>query len=803
MIFLKKQRKRRPVAVFLLSCTLVLLLLACILVIGGTAFAMRVPSRELKEELFFIGVRDRTTRLYYADETGTAVELTEDRISGYENALYCPLDEMAESLKNAFIAIEDKRFYEHGGIDWVRTLSAVRNYLTGDARFGGSTITQQLVKNLTGDSERSVSRKVSELMRAAALEKKLSKNAILEQYLNVVNLSENCYGVRTAANVYFNKEPRELSLVESAAIAAITNNPAKYDPIKHPDANRQRRDLILREMHAQGMIDGKSLELALGTDTVLDVNTAAMSGRVNSWFADMAVSDVIEDLVATGRYTRAEASRLVYTGGLRIYLTVNPTMQRELNAYYEDASNFPTHTDGRKANSAMMVINPHNGDILAVAGAVGKKTSNRVQSYATDTRRPSGSVIKPLSVYAQAIERGLITSATVFDDVPLSYKENGAPWPRNSPNLYRGLTTVGQAVAESVNTVAVSVLSRLGHRSAYQFLTRDLGFTSLHAERDLGAASLALGQQYTGVSLREMLGGYTALANEGVYTGTRSYTRVLDSTGTVLLEKESKENRVLSPETAEIMTMLLRRAVNEGTGRELTVKKTAQIAGKTGTSSGSCDKWFIGYTPTLLAGVWYGYDIPESVADLRGNHALAIFDDVMGRVLTEADCSATFQATGRVVTARYCRDSGCLLSDACLLDPRGDRSEIGYFKKGTEPKTECHCHALISYCTEGRGIAHEGCPAESCHNVALVRVRRFFPRQIKVLDAPYTYGGTFVENGRELTNNEPYYANIEKDKRNYGIEMGIEPFNRACPGHHLNEDFWMRREMLDDTADSP
>ncbi len=764
---------------------------------------MRVPSRELKEELFYIGARDRTTRLYYEDESGTAVELVGDRISGYENALYCPLNEMAADLKNAFIAIEDKRFYGHGGIDWIRTLSAVRSYLSGNARFGGSTITQQLVKNLTGDSERSVSRKVSELMRAAELEKKLSKNAILEQYLNIVNLSENCYGVRTAANVYFNKEPRDLTLVESATIAAITNNPAKYDPIKHPEVNRGRRDLILREMRAQGMIDSEALALALATDTVLDVNSDAMSGRVNSWFADMAVADVINDLVKTGRYTRAEASRLVYTGGLRIYLTVNPDIQRKLTTYYEDASNFPTHTDGRKANSAMMVINPHNGDILAVAGAVGKKASNRVQSYATDTKRPSGSVIKPLSVYAQAIERGLITSATVFDDVPLSYKENGAPWPRNSPNLYRGLTTVGQAVAESVNTVAVSVLSRLGHRSAYQFLTRELGFTSLDAERDLGAASLALGQQYKGVSLREMLGGYTALANEGVYTGTRSYTRVLDSTGALLLEKESTENRVLTSEAAEIMTMLLRRAVSEGTGRELTVKKNAQIAGKTGTSSGSCDKWFIGYTPTLLAGVWYGYDIPESVADLRGNHALAIFDDVMKSVLTETDCNAVFPTTGNVVTARYCKDSGCLLSEACLFDPRGDRSEIGYFKKGTEPKSECHCHTLIDYCEAGHGIAHEGCPRDSCRRVALVKVRRFFPRQIKVLDAPYTYGGVFVENGRKLTDNEPYYANNEESKRNYGIEMGITPFNRACPGHSTVADFWERREALDDASDSP
>ncbi|MBQ3063259.1 MAG: transglycosylase domain-containing protein [Clostridia bacterium] len=781
---------------FFLSCTLTLLIVGSLGVIAATVFALRVPARDLKEELFLIGVRDRTTRLYYEEENGTAVELAADRISGHENALYCRLEDMAPDLKNAFIAIEDKRFYEHGGIDWLRTLSAARHYLSGDASFGGSTITQQLVKNLTGEAERSAARKVGELMRAAALEKRLSKDAILEQYLNVVNLAENCYGVRTAANTYFSKEPMDLTLVEAATIAAITNNPAKYDPIKHPRANRTRRDLILGEMQAQGMIDEATMRAAIATDTVLHVNESAMTGRVNSWFADMAVSDVIDDLVSEKGYTRAEASRLVYAGGLRIYLTVNPEMQRKLTAYYEDTANFPTHTGGLQANSAMMVVNPQNGDILAVAGAVGKKTSNRVQNYATDTKRPSGSVIKPLSVYAPALERGIITTATVFDDIPLSYRENGAPWPRNSPNLYRGLTTVGEALAQSVNTVAVSLLSRLGSREAYRFLTNELGFTSLDAERDLGAASLALGQQHTGVSLRELLGGYTALAGGGVCSKTRSYTRVLDSNGEVLLEKKTEGRRVLSAETAEITTLLLRRAISEGTGAALTLRQSASVAGKTGTSSGNCDKWFVGYTPTLLAGVWYGYDTPASVADLRGNHALAIFDKVMGELLTESDYRTTFPSSGKVSAVRVCRDSGLLLSEACYHDPRGDRSEIAYFKKGSEPTAHCHCHVLVDYCEAGQGLAHEGCDPAYCRKVALVRASRAFPRQIKVLDAPYTYGGTFRFNGRNLIKNEPYYAIDDDTKRFYGVEMGVVPFNRACPGHIAQDDFWARREEL-------
>ena len=361
-------------------------------------------------------------------------ELSSDRVSGYENALYCPLDNMSSDLIGAFVAIEDKRFFDHGGIDWARTCSAILAHLkSGDSRFGGSTITQQLVKNLTGDSERSVRRKLTELRRAAALERKFSKKEILEQYLNVVNLSQNCYGVKTAANAYFSKEPSELTLDEAASIAAITNNPSKYDPIRHPEQNRARRDIILKEMLEQGRISEERYREAVEKDTVLRVNSESMSGRVNSWFADLVIEDVIGALMSEKSMSRAAASRLVYCGGLRIYTTVDPRLQELVTAFYADPDNFPTHENGQKAQSAMMIVDPHSGDILAVAGAIGEKKGNRVQSFATDAKRPSGSVIKPLSVYAPALEKGLVTYATVFDDVPKQFRQNGAPWPRNTP----------------------------------------------------------------------------------------------------------------------------------------------------------------------------------------------------------------------------------------------------------------------------------------------------------------------------------------------------------------------------------
>lgn len=786
----------RGTAIFGASLSLSLLLLATLLVIAGGAWAMTLDTK-LDEELFFGNAKSSTTRLYYKDEAGEVQELSSDRISGYENALYCPIGEMPRYLPAAFVAIEDKRFYEHGGIDWARTASAMLDYAKGEgAHFGGSGITQQLVKNLTGDSERSIRRKLTELMRAARLEKILSKDEILESYLNVVNLSQGCYGVRTAANAYFSKEVRDLTLDEAATIAAITNNPTRYDPVRHPEENRKRRDIILKAMYDQGMIGGTEYRAAIAKKTELNCSRQMLSGRINSWFADLAVEEVIAALVLERGMSEAAASRMVYCGGLKIYLTVDPRLQEAVDAYFADPERFLTHQNGKKAQCAMMIVDPKTGDILAVAGAVGKKQANRVQSFASNTKRPSGSVIKPLSVYAPALERGLITWGSVFDDVPLQFRQNGAPWPRNAPNIYRGLTNINAAVTHSVNTVSVSVLERLGTGNSYRFLRDRLGFTSLDPVKDTGTASLALGQQSQGVTLREIVGGYTALANGGIYTGTRCFYRVEDRNGEVLLEMPQRAERAMDETNAAIMTMLLREVTKEGTAKALTLTERVAVAGKTGTSGNNCDKWFVGYTPELLAGVWYGHEYPEPLSDVKGNPALNVFDEVMAHAITLRGITQRyFKSTDDIVAVRYCRDSGKLMSDACSYDPRGDRSEVGYFKRGTEPTQYCDCHVCIRYCDHG-GVACEYCPEEECHTTALLRVFRRFPRQIKVLDAPYTYGGDLVKTEPNLTNNEPYYAINYNSKENFGVGMDVIPYNRVCPDHRATDDFWQRRYLV-------
>jgi penicillin-binding protein 1A len=351
-------------------------------------------------------------------------------------------------------------------------------------------------------------------------------------------------------------------------------------------------------------------------------------------------------------------------------------------------------------------------------------------------------------------------------------------------------------LTHSVNTVSVSVLERLGNRNSYRFLTEKLRFSSLDPTKDLGSAALALGQQYNGVTLCELVAGYTSLANNGVYSALRSYTRVLDHNDQPLLENQGQQERVLDADYAAIMTMMLRQVVTSGTAKALTLNERVDVAGKTGTSGNNCDKWFIGYTPELLCGVWYGYEYPESLSDVKGNPALNVFDRVMNEaVLQKGIRQRQFDTGENLVAVRYCRDSGKLMSEACYFDPRGDRSEVGYFKKGTEPREHCDCHVCVSYCRAG-GVATSHCPQQECHQTALVRVMRQFPRQIKVLDAPYTWAGNVPETEQYLSDNEPYYALNYQTRQYFGIGMDIAPYNRICPFHTVADPFWSRRSAL-------
>lgn len=703
-----------------------------------------------------------------------------------------PLSEIPDHLRNAFVAIEDKRFYSHVGIDVRRTLSAALLYLSGNrSGFGGSTITQQLVKNLTGESARTPARKLTELFRAIDLEKRLAKEEILEAYLNVVPLANGCIGVSMGAQYYFKKTPMELTLAECASLAAITQSPSRYDPAKHPTENKKRRDLILSEMERQGYITEALRREAAATEVETAEDTVPPR-HVQSWYEDLVTEDVIRDLSEAYGYTRAEASRLYYSGGLRIYTLMDPTLQRAVEAYYRDPSHFPRTENGHAPQSAMIVLDPETGAILALAGAIGEKSGDRLFSFATNAKRPPGSVLKPISIYAPALEQGRITAASVYDDVPVRFEQTKGgtlrPWPKNASTVYRGLTSVDYAVRNSLNTVPIHILSELGLDNAFHYARDVLGIKSL--EKGSGAnpldycpAALALGQMTNGATLREITAAYTAFANRGIYQSARSYSLVTDRDGAVLLSNPTVVRRALSEENAAVMTKLLEGVTKNGTARSLTLTERTAVAGKTGTTQYSFDRWFIGYTPGLLAGVWYGCEYPESLSGIKGNPALGIFDGVMSELITLRPSKKQFDDSA-LRPVRVCADSGLLTTDVCTKDPRGDRTTVAYFTESTVPKRFCTCHTPIPYVGTGQneadGVRVDPTDPRSAHTVGLLRVSRRFPMEVFVTDAQYTAVEGALTAPSEHDKSRPYYESLLPENTYGGKSYTAMPFNRAA-----------------------
>lgn len=766
----------------------------------------------------------RTTKLYYYDGDGNAVELENERLHGAENRIWIPLAEIPKDVQNAFIAIEDHRFYEHQGVDFRRTAGAVLGFASGGGlSYGGSTITQQLIKNLTGDNKVTVKRKLTEIMRALHLEKEVPKETILELYLNTVYLAEGCYGLETAAELYFGKTASELTLVEGATLAAIIQYPTRYDPIQNPTYNKERRNTILWRMHELGLLEDDVYEEAIHTETELHLGTVRESEKKLSWFTEVVIEDVIRDLSKAYHLSRTAASQMLYNGGLSVYTTMDAKMQEAVEAYYANVENIPKSKEGVRASSSTVLIDPKNGHLLAVAGDIGEKTSDRIFNLATQMLRSPGSVIKPVSVYAPALEKDLITWASVFDDVPVSFTKNGSTytaWPKNNPRIYSGLTTVNIALMKSTNTVAVRVLKKLGENNSYRFL-KSLGITTLveyekggngKTFSDIAAAPLALGATTRGVSVREMTGAYTMLANgEGIHHDTVSYTKVYDKDGNLILSNETEGTRAISKDTADIMTRLLKNVVTYGTASDMTLSRSLPVAGKTGTSNANTDRWFIGYTPDLLCGVWYGHKDARDIGTHKINPAVTIFDGLMSRLYAKNAAETItlnkknkFPTSENVISALYCKDSGKAPAYACSHDLRGHRVVLGYFKKGTEPRSACDEHILLDYDKEAKTLASEKCPEENRIRVAFVKgYARSFPCQIHVLDAEFMYRHLPFGASPTLDPTKAFFQNYYEKNGNYiGVSGAEKAHNRYCTEYETTAEETTTADILTETTET-
>ena len=801
----KKGRIKRALIIILVVFLAIFLTIS----IAAGLYVKSITKDPLDLSLFGFDRANSVTKIFVM-ENGTWVEWQEERILGEHNFEFVSIDKIPDNLINAFVAIEDKRFFEHNGVDWYRTLGATANYfLHFDSKFGASTITQQLIKNVTGENEVSIQRKIREMKWALELEEELSKNEILELYLNVINLSENCYGVGSASRRFFSKEPSELTLIECACIAAITNNPSYYNPISHPENNKMRRDAILIQMREQGYISEDEFIESYGKDISLNPDDSVVKSSVHSWYVDMVINDVIADLQSEKGMTKQAASALVFGGGLEIYIQIDREIQEIMEEYYKNTANF---SSGEGAQSSMIIIDPNNGDILGVVGSIGEKSANRIQNYATDTLRSPGSTIKPLSVYAPALEGGIITYASVYDDTPYSF-ENGKAWPKNANGIYHGLSTMSYAMANSTNTIPLKILDELGLSHSFYFLRDYLHLDDLVEQgrdtdgafiTDMDYAALALGQLNYGVSVRDMCAAYSIFADGGVYHAPRSYSLVKNSYGEVLLEKKVTSERVISEGNAEIMTKLLEDVVWGGTANSLTVKNKVALAAKTGTTQDNKDRWCIGYTPSVICGVWYGYEYPKEIPKAEKNHFLNAFDAVLTQIyerdVRSAYADRKFDESTQLVRVNYCMDSGLLPSEACLRDARGSRVKTGYFVKGSEPTERCNVHVLVEYDVVCGGIATVFTPEGHIQEVGMLNIKREFPIQILVSDAQYVY----MELGNNIlpsfNQNQPFFAPLEdeKNKKFFGISAGKTQFNRLSIAHFSYSDLVFVKDLLRD-----
>ncbi len=758
----------------------VLLSVGIALPVGGAWIAKRYKG-SLSEE-YLLGTEGRSAPTFYAyrfsDRPGRVGEKYALSTSFFGETPTPSVEqtEIPKLLEDAFVAIEDKRFYRHRGVDWIRTGAAALSYLRhGSSSFGGSTITQQLVKNLTGKNESTLDRKLREIFYALDLERRLDKREILTLYLNVIHFSDGCDGVAAAAEHYFSKSVADLTAEECASIAAITNSPTYYNPIRNPSHNLKRRNLILSAMNQEGFLSEEAYAVAVARPLSLAVQE--IKGGIRSWYAETVTEDVIRDLCAAWEIDRPTALRWLSSGGLSIDVAMDEELQEFAEDYYRNAIRLPTKEDGERAQSALILMDGRTGDILAVAGAAGEKTANRVQNFATDTRRSPGSCIKPISVYAPALEEGIVKWSTVYDDVPVDFGSDGAtPWPQNAGRTYRGLTDVAYAVAHSTNTVAVRVLDEVGLDRSFAYASDRFGLKSL-SDGDRTRAGMALGQLNGGVSLRELTAAYTAFADGGVYHSPRSYYRVTDREGRVLLSNPDSGRTVLSESHAAILTKLLEGVIREGTGASLSLPTLTECAGKTGSSGNDHDRLFVGYTPDYVCGVWCGYEYP---APLTGkNPCLPVFDGMMKETMTKRGGRTVFSTPSTVVPLTYCRDSGELLSERCLSDARGDRRATGWFEIGHEPTVFCTRHVLCDYDTsEGGGIDHGSCTDTS--KVSLVRVERSFPIDITVTDAQYSYFGEPVTMPPCDDPQKPYFWRRDCF---CGRSDTARSFNRSCTRH--------------------
>lgn len=706
-----KGNGNHPMRKKILKICLILFALLVIVGVGVVAGIFFFGSNITKAELLL-----GTSNSVVQDIDGETITV----LNSNENRKVVNLSEMGEYLPKAFVSIEDERFYEHHGVDIKRTLGATVTYIThfGKSSFGGSTITQQLVKNKTNDKRDSPIRKIKEMCMAYKAERMLSKDEILQSYLNTIYLGgggKNICGVEMAAQYYFAKPANELSLAQSAYIAGITHTPNTYDPFKeepNTDKIKTRTKTVLGKMKELGKIDeAQYTEAVQEVEDGLAFQKGEIAEQVYSYHTEAAINQIINQLVEEKEMDREYAKTYIESNGFIIHSTQDSSIQNRMEEEYEKDTYIKKgrqkDKDGNLINdhtqSAMVIIDHKTGNVVGTVGGLGEKTVSGNLNRATQSTRQTGSAMKPISTIAPAIQEKIITAGTVYDDSKTKF---GSYTPKNDNDKYRGLITVRDAIGYSQNMVPLKIMTELTPGKSIDYL-RKMGVTSLykHGEdkkKDDESLPLAIGGISDGISPLEVAGAYATIANDGEYITPTFYTKVTDMKGNTILEPKQEKRRVFSEESAYVVKSILTQPVLSGTATYCKISGM-DVAAKTGTTNSNNDRWLCGFTPYYTAATWFGYDQLEEVKWSGTNPAGLIWSNIMKDVHKGLD-KASFERPAGIVTATICKKSGMLATDKCL----DTYTEV--FVKGTQPTKKCEGHITLTICKTTGKIANEYCP---------------------------------------------------------------------------------------------
>ena len=701
----KKKRRRWGKRLLRILLAAVLVGVITVSIVGCVLVAYITSSFDAEEFIPILGEMslDNRSVIYVQNDEGE-FEPYHNLLGG--TSVWTDLEDIPLYMQNAVVAIEDERFWDHEGVDWKRTVGAMVNLVAnrvlnlGSTEYGGSTITQQLIKVTTQNKDHSIKRKINEILAASEMEASTyTKEEILEGYLNNVPLTGDLIGVGIGARSYFGKELQDLTLAECAVLASITNNPSIYDPYAHPENVRQRQQLVLAKMYECGFITEDEYVNAINQELVF--KSSAVRQTVQDYYVDLVVEDVIADLMEEYGYTYTYANNLVYYGGLNIYSAEDPEQQAKVEAVYKDEDNFPEHRKGDEEDpQTCFFAVDYTGRVVATIGGRGEKEANRVLNRSTQSVRSPGSSIKPITSYGPSIIENRVHYSSMLRDAPITLP-NGKKWPHNyeaASTPDRGNVLLGVALQKSLNTTAARLVQNLTPQRSYDYATNIFRLTTLVESKavdgqlytDIDLSPMALGAFSDGVTAREMTAAYAIFGNGGYYCEPYTYYKVtrgqLDNE-TELLVGGPKTSPSMDPQSAYIMVSLLRRVVEQGTawngvGQEW---KGWQVFGKTGTSESEKDVYFSGGTAYYCASSWFGYDNNDILSKSQTGYAKSLWSKAM-KVLHEDLQIKDFEMPEGVEKLKYCTATGQLATDKCKS------TDTGYYKSDFKPDT-CEKHS--------------------------------------------------------------------------------------------------------------